>query len=139
CCQRIEWQRVGFAETPGAAELKFLPPGKLSVVGVLLLAFCFAKSARAQDQPPPQGSTPSQQPNAPESPSPASDASPASPSSTQDPSAASAPTATTAPAQPTSFDVTGTVRAGKTPLPGVTVTAANTLTGKKYSVATASN
>jgi hypothetical protein len=29
------------------------------------------------------------------------------------------------------------VKSGKTPLPGVTVTAANTLTGKKYSVATA--
>jgi hypothetical protein len=44
-------------------------------------------------------------------------------------------------AQPvaTSFEITGTVRAGKTPLPGVTVTAANTLTGKKFSVATAAN
>ena len=31
------------------------------------------------------------------------------------------------------------MRAGKTPLPGVTVTAANTLTGKKFSVATAVN
>ena len=40
---------------------------------------------------------------------------------------------------PTSFDIIGTVRAGKTPLPGVTVTAANTLTGKKFSVATAVN
>src|SRR5262249_16465429 len=38
-----------------------------------------------------------------------------------------------------SFDISGTVHAGKTPLPGVTVSAANTLTGKKYSVATASN
>jgi trimeric autotransporter adhesin len=41
--------------------------------------------------------------------------------------------------QPTSFEIAGTVRAGKTPLPGVTVTAANTLTGKKFSVATAAN
>ena len=41
--------------------------------------------------------------------------------------------------QPTSFEISGTVRAGKTPLPGVTVTATNTLTGKKFSVATASN
>ena len=31
------------------------------------------------------------------------------------------------------------MRSGKTPLPGVTVTAANTLTGKKFAVATASN
>jgi hypothetical protein len=37
------------------------------------------------------------------------------------------------------FQITGTVRSGKTPLPGVTVTAANTLTGKKFSVATAPN
>jgi trimeric autotransporter adhesin len=39
----------------------------------------------------------------------------------------------------TAFDITGTVKNGKTPLPGVTVTAANTLTGKKVSVATAPN
>jgi hypothetical protein len=45
----------------------------------------------------------------------------------------------TAPVQPSSFDITGTAHAGKTPLPGVTVTASNTLTGKKFSVATASN
>jgi hypothetical protein len=44
-----------------------------------------------------------------------------------------------APAQTFSFEITGVVRAGKTPLPGVTVTASNTLTGKKFSVATASN
>ncbi|HTZ49835.1 MAG TPA: TonB-dependent receptor [Verrucomicrobiae bacterium] len=37
----------------------------------------------------------------------------------------------------TSFQITGTVKSGKTPLPGVTVTAANTLTGKKFSAATA--
>jgi trimeric autotransporter adhesin len=42
-------------------------------------------------------------------------------------------------AQPNSFEISGTVRSGKTPLPGVTVTAANTLTGKKFAVATASN
>ena len=39
--------------------------------------------------------------------------------------------------QPPSFEISGTVKSGKTPLPGVTVTAANTLTGKKYSIATA--
>ena len=43
------------------------------------------------------------------------------------------------PVQPTSFEISGVVRAGKTPLPGVTVTAANTLTGKRFSVATAAN
>lgn len=34
------------------------------------------------------------------------------------------------------FQITGTVKSGKTTLPGVTVTAANTLTGKKTSVVT---
>jgi hypothetical protein len=43
------------------------------------------------------------------------------------------------PSQATSFEITGVVHAGKTPLPGVTVTAANTLTGKKFSVATSAN
>ncbi|HUL35633.1 MAG TPA: TonB-dependent receptor [Candidatus Eisenbacteria bacterium] len=34
------------------------------------------------------------------------------------------------------YQITGTARSGKTPLPGATVTASNTLTGKKYSVVT---
>ena len=33
---------------------------------------------------------------------------------------------------PVTFEIAGSARSGKTPLPGVTVTAANTLTGKKY-------
>ena len=37
------------------------------------------------------------------------------------------------------FQISGSVRNGKILLPGVTVTAANTLTGKKYSVATTTN
>ena len=37
----------------------------------------------------------------------------------------------------TAFQITGTVKNGKTVLPGVTVTASNTLTGKKVSVVTA--
>jgi hypothetical protein len=51
--------------------------------------------------------------------------------------AAQSPAPSAAP-QP-NFQITGTVRSGKTPLPGVTVTAANTLTGKKFSMATAPN
>src|SRR5882762_1506563 len=39
----------------------------------------------------------------------------------------------------TSFQISGIVKAGKTPLPGVTVTATNSLTGKKFTVATAAN
>ena len=34
------------------------------------------------------------------------------------------------------YEISGTVHSGKTPLPGATVTASNTLTGKKYSVVT---
>jgi len=41
------------------------------------------------------------------------------------------------PPPPTTFQISGTVKSGKTPLPGVTVTASNTLTGKKLSGATA--
>src|ERR1700737_88725 len=48
-------------------------------------------------------------------------------------------TNSTAAPQTQSFGIKGTVRSGKTPLPGVTVTAANTLTGKKFFVATAAN
>jgi hypothetical protein len=36
---------------------------------------------------------------------------------------------------PPVYEITGSVRSGKTPLPGATVTAANTLTGKKFAVA----
>jgi len=39
-------------------------------------------------------------------------------------------------AAPVTFEITGSAKSGKTPLPGVTVTAANTLTGKKYLAAT---
>lgn len=37
---------------------------------------------------------------------------------------------------PPSYEITGTARSGKTPLPGATVAASNTLTGKKYSAVT---
>src|ERR1700736_366624 len=47
--------------------------------------------------------------------------------------------ATTQTPASTSFEISGIVKAGKTPLPGVTVTASNTLTGKKFTVATAAN
>ena len=43
----------------------------------------------------------------------------------------------TSPPAAASFQISGVVKSGKTPLPGVTVTAANTLTGKKLTVATA--
>jgi hypothetical protein len=37
---------------------------------------------------------------------------------------------------PVTFEITGSAHSGRTPLPGVAVTAANTLTGKKYVAAT---
>jgi trimeric autotransporter adhesin len=43
------------------------------------------------------------------------------------------------PPVPASFEISGVVRAGKTPLPGVTVTASNSLTGKKFFSATSAN
>jgi hypothetical protein len=54
------------------------------------------------------------------------------------PAAVGAATQTPPPA-PVSFEISGIVRAGKTPLPGVTVTASNSLTGKKFIAATAAN
>jgi hypothetical protein len=59
-------------------------------------------------------------------------AEPAPPTTTQ-PSSEQQPAATPA----ASYQISGTVKNGKTVLPGVTVTAANTLTGKKYSAASA--
>src|SRR5467141_5252569 len=52
--------------------------------------------------------------------------------------APASPTAqsTTTPAAAPAYEISGSTKSGKTPLPGVSVTAANTLTGKKYSGAT---
>jgi outer membrane receptor protein involved in Fe transport len=47
-----------------------------------------------------------------------------------------APTASAAPV-PTTFQISGTAHSGKTPIPGASVTATNTLTGKKFIAATA--
>ena len=66
---------------------------------------------------------------------------PDAPQSSPPPPDQSAPgTAQPAPARlAATFEISGTVKAGKTPLPGVTVTASNTLTGKKFSVVTSAN
>ncbi len=59
--------------------------------------------------------------------------------SAQEPASVS-PSATSRGVGPaTTFQITGSVRNAKTLLPGVAVTAANTLTGKKYSVVTSTN
>ncbi|HUC55664.1 MAG TPA: TonB-dependent receptor [Candidatus Cybelea sp.] len=52
------------------------------------------------------------------------------------PPPAQAPQPATTPATTPTYEINGSARSGKTPLPGVAVTAANTLTGKKYSRAT---
>ncbi len=43
------------------------------------------------------------------------------------------------PAQAPTYQITGSAHSGKTPLPGVALTASNTLTGKKYATATNSD
>ena len=60
----------------------------------------------------------------------AQEAAPPSPAQTSPP--------TTTPAALPAYEINGSARSGKTPLPGVSVTAANTLTGKKYTAATSS-
>src|SRR5882724_3480809 len=64
----------------------------------------------------------------------AQDAPPAAPLPGPTPAAAPQTEAQSAP--PPTYEITGTARNGKTPLPGATVTASNTLTGKKYSAVT---
>src|ERR1700684_255023 len=121
--------------TNGVSSLKFSRSTRSSLfalsLGTMLLC---CTSLRAQAQPPPAPAPATQSP-APEQSPPAAPANPDSPAPAQTPSV-SVRTAPSAP-QPTSFEISGIVKSGKTPLPGVTVTAANTLTGKKYSIATA--
>ncbi len=50
-----------------------------------------------------------------------------------------APQTNATPAPQATYQITGSVHSGKTPLPGVTLTASNTLTGKKYAAATISD
>src|SRR6267142_1250186 len=66
----------------------------------------------------------------------AQDAAPTVPQPSPAPAAAPQPQTETQNTPPPSYEITGTARSGKTPLPGATVTASNTLTGKKYSAVT---
>ncbi|HEX4644579.1 MAG TPA: carboxypeptidase-like regulatory domain-containing protein, partial [Verrucomicrobiae bacterium] len=62
---------------------------------------------------------------------------PQSPANSQ-PSIPEAPAQAPPPATaPTSFQISGTARSGKTPIPGAAISATNTLTGKKFIGATA--
>jgi trimeric autotransporter adhesin len=69
----------------------------------------------------------------------AQEPSPSPPATTQTQAPTPAPTQTAAPTPTpasTTYQIWGTVKSGKTPLPGVAVTAANTLTGKKLATVT---
>ena len=60
----------------------------------------------------------------------------------QEPSIAGAPPQNgdaSAPAQAVTYEIAGSVKNGKTLLPGVTITASNTLTGKKYATVSSTN
>src|SRR5260370_26290263 len=52
------------------------------------------------------------------------------------PAPSPAPRTEATPTAAPAYEISGSARSGKTPLPGATVTAANTLTGKKYAAAT---
>lgn len=78
---------------------------------------CLAGSLLAQESSPPTQSNP-----------PTSQTSPPAQQPETSPAAA-----------PMTYVITGSVHSGKTPLPGVTLTASNTLTGKKYTAATNSD
>src|SRR5271154_2588071 len=123
----------------GAAELKLV-----TAAGILVLTTaCVCQAGHAQEPP----ATPPSAPAAP-SPNSAPNAAPnseqksgtgesASPAQTAPPSPANsqATAQTTSPA--VAYQISGSVRSAKTPLPGVTVTATNTLTGKKFLTVTA--
>lgn len=82
---------------------------RLSILVVALFVLPFG--VRAQETPPP----------------PPASATPATPAQQTEQAPAAAPA---------TFEITGSAKSGKTLLPGVTVTAGNTLTGKKYIAAT---
>jgi len=92
----------------------------LKLIRRSIFIFCFGLCLLAPDVPPS---------HAKETPSPV----PAQQDTTAPATAGQAPQT---PPAPVTFEITGSARSGKTQLPGVTVTAANTLTGKKYVVAT---
>ena len=111
----------------------------------MLAAACVCWPVRAQDAPAP-GATPVAPPAAPSAaPSPAEVPQNSPPGaenkSSTETKAGETPAEQTATANPpkAAYEITGSVHSAKTPLPGVTVTATNTLTGKKFSAVTASD
>src|SRR5215510_12658186 len=103
------------------------------VVCLLCAAFAAAPPLAAQQAPAqPGGQTAA--PPAENSPSSAPNSAPPAQNGAGAPGSTS-PTTSVNPAAPFG-EITGTVKSGTAPLPGVTVTAANTLTGKKYVTST---
>jgi hypothetical protein len=100
------------------------------VLGALSLCAGITTRSRWQEPPPAQNNgTPAQSNGTP--------AQNGSPQQNSPPSNTGSNPATAAVAA--GYVISGSVHSGKTPLPGVSVTAANTLTGKKYTVATLSD
>ena len=104
------------------------------VMGAVMLAGAgsFGATAPAQTADPAAAQAPAAPPAAPAVPTPSAQASPAPAATTPDTPAA----APTVAAAPQGGSIKGTVNAGGVPLPGVSVTATNTLTGKKYATTT---
>ncbi|HEX7962372.1 MAG TPA: TonB-dependent receptor [Terriglobales bacterium] len=120
-----------------------MPIHRVLILGLLVSGLTFAQALPSQEQPaqalPPQAapapatSTEPTQTLAPtQAPSTEAPAQQPSIQSAQPAQASESPAATIA-----GGDVHGVVKAGNTPLPGATITAANTLTGKKISTSTA--
>ena len=101
-----------------------------TVAAMLVAAGDFDRTARAQTTTPPAA--------APSAPAPAAAPPAAAPAADQAPAPAAAPAAAapTVAAAPQGGSIKGTVKASGVPLPGVAVTATNTLTGKKYATTT---
>jgi trimeric autotransporter adhesin len=103
--------------------------GRAAKILVFAAVVWLGKPARPQDAPLPQSSAPAAADNATQSP----------PVVPPPATTASSPAAAPGAPQAIAYHIAGSVHSGKTPLPGVAVTAANTLTGKKFSAVTASD
>ncbi len=133
CCGS-EWRRVSGEECCGAsvdAGQMFLIDrfGEVKVRGLIrgvVVGLVLTGSARGQAVLPVQPTAPADTQSTPGTPA-TTAATPAATTST--------PATTTTPAA-SGGTITGTVKAGAVPLPGVAVTATNTLTGKKYATTT---
>lgn len=109
------------------------------LVGLLTSGLLFAQAPPAQELPAQAAPPPATSTEPPQTPAPAQ--APSTEAPAPQPTIQSAQPAAEATQPPAATvaggDVHGVVKAGNTPLPGATITAANTLTGKKISTSTA--